>query len=285
MRTVSISYLPGPNDHRFDSPGFVQNLIENPPAGDLILFSDHPQPVAERAGFKVIVLEKTVELPALKNATIVRPQTGQRVPNPGAINHLIWLTALRIAEKAGYSHALYLEEDVRVKNHPHGRWDEVIFREFFAIPRPLIMGGSIRVFNPYNGGMAAARRFERFFEDTKKAGRKMPLPVFTWKISTDVTGSAPFSNGAGSVLSIAGINLLYPERAENNDIGLAQKMFTTDLDTGVRLWNKFGVESYDLIGELNSVFSTYGNGLTTREERLAMLDQGLSLCHQVKREK
>jgi hypothetical protein len=56
-----------------------------------------------------------------------------------------------------------------------------------------------------------------------------------------------------------------------------------DLELGVRIWKQFGVEAYDMVANLKTVFSSYGNVITTEAERIAMLQDGSRrLVHQVK---
>lgn len=286
MRCASIVYLPSPTDSRFHTQAFLKNLRANPPAGDLILFSDHVQPDAPEC----IRLKGTVELESLKNAKIQRPGTGEITTNKAAINNLVFLTALRIVERQGYTHYCYLEEDVRVRNHDEA-WDTRVFKEFFEQSRHLIAAGSIVIYNPANHDRVTLERFERFVTETKAAGRKMPLPVYGWLSAQSGQGVCAFTNGAGSIFSVAGLKMLFPERItpENeggkSDPDIAAGNWAWDLTIGSRLFNKFKGDIYELLGYLPSVYSTYGDVLSSQEERLALLDQGFAITHQIKSDK
>lgn len=282
MRTVSILYLPAEDDRRFGTIQIVRNLAENPPAGDFIIFSDHPQPMAEAAGFKITRLKDTVEQPSLKKATIVR--NGRVVHNYAAVNHMCFLTALRIAESQGYSHYLYLEEDVRVKNRVDGAWDEILFREFFEWPRPLISAGTVMCYDVSNHDRASLERFERFAEETKAYGRKLPLAIYGSKGAQDSSGSCIFCNGAAAIYSVAGTKALMPERETESDMKIAAKTLAWDFCFyGIRGWKMFGPDWYELIGVLPSVCSHYGNIQSTLAERMQWLEEGKFVAiHQCK---
>lgn len=264
----------------------------------MILFSDHEQPGRP----DVLRLKKTVELPALKTAMIVRHGRTEAAPHRAAINNMIFLTALRIAERQGYTHFLYLEEDCRVKNLAgsgaqgdpatgvispiesarHLHWDERIFNEFFEQPRHLLTAGSVVAYNPYNHIEATARRFERYLTETAEQGRKMVIPIYGWMSAASGEGSTIFVNGAGGVYSVAGLNLLFPERKEIKDPELAARIEAWDFEIGLRLWKQFGPDVYEVVGYLPSVYSGYGNVLTSEADRLRLLSEGFALTHQIK---
>jgi hypothetical protein len=194
-------------------------------------------------------------------------------------------------EKCGYSHFLYLEEDVRVRNTPDGgtgltglKWDEIIVGEFFRQPRHLIMGGNVMIYNIANLNRQLLQRYERFLEETKANGRWLPIPPYGWKPATNSEGACVFCNGAGTVFSCAGLNLLFPERkAGMSDLRLAASCRAWDFSAGMRLSAKFPGDEFDLVGYLPSVCSQYGNVLSRVEEREQWLAEGRSvLIHQQK---
>lgn len=275
MKTVAIAYCPSASDPRFHTAAFLQNLRDHPPAGDLLLFSDHDHPSTP----SLVKLKSRIDIPALKTARIIRPGTGESVLNVAAVNNLVFLTALRIADRQGYTHFLYLEEDCRVQGHG---WDQRLFAEFFSQPRHLLAAGSLVAYNPYNHCLRSARRFERLLKESEESGRRLPIPIYGWMAATSGQGSNIFVNGAGGIYSIAGLKLLFPEREHMTDPDLAAKIWAWDFEIGLRLWKNFGPGAYELLGYLPSVFSGYGNVLTTEEDRLALLQNGWSLIHQVK---
>lgn len=294
MRCVSIVYLPSETDARFNTVDFVENLAANRPAGDLLLFSDHPQPTAEKAGFSVVRLQKNFDtIPTLQNARIQKPGSGEMVENRAALNNLIFLTALRLVERQGYSHFCYLESDCRVKNHPvktdyfvlPGNWDTRLFSEFFNHPRHLLMAGSVMCYNVANQDRDALERYEHFLIESKAQGRRLPIPPYGFKSAPDDSGACIFTNGGGAVFSVEGLKLLFPELQENNDIGVAAGIWAWDMTAGARLWKMFGKDSWLLIGYLPSVVSQYGDVLSTEKERLRWLDEWAAVTHQHKGKK
>lgn len=285
MQVCSIAYLPSETDSRFNTLAFIQNLMENRPAGELLLFSDHPQPSAEKLGFSVIRKQTVVDtIGTLQNARIQRPGTGEMVENRAAINNLIFFTAIRELRNRDFTHFCYLESDCRVKNHGEA-WDTRLFNEFFNNPKHLLMAGSVVAFNPYNHNLETALRFERFLEETKAYGRKNVIPVYGWLSAASGQGCNIFLNGAGAVYSVAGLRLLFPELDENNDIGLAASTWAYDFAIGQRLWDKFQGDVYQVLGYLPSLFSSYGNVLSDEESRLRMLNDGMAMVHQIKSNK
>lgn len=288
MRTVTIAYLPSATDPRFDTIGFVKNLHENPPAGDLLLFSDHDQPEATRLGFNVIKLKKSPDSKEIKNAMIQPPWGGIPIQHPSAVNNAIFMTAWGFSEMLGYSHFLYLEEDCRVKNHANRLpWDAEVLKEFFDYPRHLFIGGSVMAFDVANFNRPTLERWERFLVETKANGRRLPIPPYGQKGAQIGDGCNIFVNGAGGVYSCAGLNILFPERkAGVMDADLAIKIWAWDYIIGIRLFSNFKGDCWELVGYLNSVCSQYGNILSTPEERLQWLEEGrFCISHQHKRTK
>lgn len=279
MRTCAIAYLPSQNDPRFPTAAFLQNLRENPPAGEILLFSDHPQP---NTPYPVISMVQPFDRPELKQARIVKPGTNETVENRAATNNLVFLAAVRIVEKQGFTHFLYLEADLRVKNHASGKWDERLFKEFFSYPRHLLLAGSIVSYNPYNYTLKAALRFEQFLEESKQLGRKNPIPSYGWLSAADGKGFNTFANGAGGIYSVAGINLLLPERLNEPDTKVAKSIWAWDFHLGLRLFEKFKTDVYDIIAYLPSLYSGFGNVLNSEADRLRMLEDGMAAVHQIK---
>jgi hypothetical protein len=286
MKAVAIGYCPSPNDSRFPTAAFLKNLRENPPAGDLILFSDHPHAKETLpANAQFIQIGATFDRPELKQARITNPRTGQTTENRAAINNLIFFTAVRIAERQSYTHLIYLEADVRVKNHS-APWDQVLFKEFFNHPRHLLAGGTVVVYNAANFDRQTLERFYAYLDETKAMGRKMPIPPYGWLPAGERKAVHVFCNGAGSIFSIAGLNLLFPERLSQPDTKTARESFAWDFCYATRGWERFGPDIFNVTGYLPSEFSSYGDTLSTESERLAWLNDGtFTLIHQCKSSK
>jgi hypothetical protein len=186
---------------------------------------------------------------------------------------------MRIAIKQGASHVLLVEDDVRVRGKG---WDEKIFAEFFNNPNPILIGGSVVVYNPSNSNLAALRRWEELIKSNTR--RNFPIPTYGTKGAADGSGTAVFVNGAGGVYSIDAIKMLFPNlMTPGATFDLAVNDCAWDFSIGFRIWEKFKEHAYDLVGMINCIFSGYGDVLTSELDRLQMLRSGdVCLVHQVK---
>jgi hypothetical protein len=259
MKLCVATYLPPPSFGC--AKVFVENLELFPPRVPLLAYSDHPWPGA-------IALKGNPE--QVKRATFANGKI-----NPFAINNLLWLTGLRIARDQGYSHMLYLEHDCRVgvKN-----WDDRIFEEYFSIGRPLVAGGNLACYNPCNHSPEAARRWQKLVAGNVK--RNLPIPTYGWMGASNQGPSCVFTNGALAIYDVAWMGQMF-DLSNTMDIAAAESAF--DMVLGVRIWDIFFEDSYEVFGHLDSVFSGYGDVLSTEEERLQWLREGRYVgVHQVK---
>lgn len=208
------------------------------------------------------------------------PEMVRRHANPAnplkdwSVNNMVFFTGLRIAAKHKATHVLYVEADSRV-NGDH--WADRVFEEYFAHGSALI-GGSMVLYNPCNAGAEAARRcHETMARNTRK---NFPIPIYGWKGAADGTGSCVFVNGSLGIYDMAEMALLF-DLEKTADLSL--KSTAWDMEVGVRLWAKYGADTYDRVAHLTTVFSSYGEVLTTEAQRLDMLRNGeIWGVHQIK---
>lgn len=260
MKVCSITYLPPPTFG--NSPSFLENLIRYPTLSPLVCFSDHDY------GLDVIRLKAS-------------PEAAKDGANPFAVNNACFFTALRIADRQGYDYFCYLESDCRVGKP---RWDAALFDEFFDDPRPLICGGSMVVYNPANSGPVGWQKWCELCNRHNGDEKNRAIPTYGWKGAADASGSCVFVNGALGVYSVAWLKQLFPEVLKDGQTLIeAQRSKPWDLQIGLNIWEKFGVESYEVVGHMTSIFSSYGDVLTTEAQRVQWLREGRYVAvHQVK---
>lgn len=270
MKLAVIAYLP-PNDPRFHTQAFIENLRENPVRNDLILFTD-----GELVRQKASELFKKADVLLISPPDKILTNTHSR---PFNISNILFLTALKIVgvklKARGYTHFLYLESDCRVRGT---HWDDLIWTEFQTLPgetSPLV-AGSLVVYNPARSGEEGMVRF-----DTLRASNtKSNFPVSAFRSSTDIDPCI-MAMGAGAIYDIeAMLNLFAPFK---DTLHLAQKFCAFDLEVGKRIWKTHGPRSYDRVRKLETIYSGHGDRVTTLEERKELLLSGkVCLVHQVK---
>lgn len=267
MKLGVVAYVPPP---RFGHPAqFLKNLAKFKPANELILYSDH-----DYHGLRGIPDPESIK-------------SAHRF----AVNNLIFFHGLRLAIQAKLDYMLYVEADSRVGVEG---WDKVMFDEFFEdkfqsrVPDEPLLGGSIVCYNPYNGGRQSAEAFTEFVVNEngpdnyrKPVAVRVPVPpIYGHKGAADSTGSAVFPNGS---LGIYSIELLKELFGKNEIVKLAQESFAWDMEIGKRFWKKYEWYSYRLVKNLKSVYSSYGEEITTEKERQDMLVSGQVVAtHQIK---
>lgn len=259
MRLASLGYVPPPKFGGAQT--FYDNVRKFPTTYELILFSEHDWPGA-------LKLKGSPE--QVKGATFPNGKV-----NPFSIHNLLWLTALRICRERGVTHMLYLEADCRVgRDH----WDAVVFDEFFSAGRPLICGGSLAVYNPCNYSPEAARRWAQLVSRNIK--RNFPIPTYGWLGAADKQPSCIFANGALAIYEVAWMARYFDL---DNSAGIAVQGTAYDMMVGSLIWKDFEEDAYEVVGHLESVFSGYGDVLTTEADRMKMLRDGQCVAvHQVK---
>lgn len=251
-----IGYLP-PAD-KFPTDEFKANLKEFPTEHKLILFSDGDHP----------------DLDVIKIGN-PEPQGPAGRHHKWFTNNRVFFTAARIALKNGYTHFLYLEADCRV-----GRagWDDVVWKEFLEHPYPIVFGGTMVAYNPCNSDQKTAIRYgEAATQFFQRMG--LPMGTYGYKGAADNTGSSFYVNGALGIYDVSELGRLF----DLNNTTKEALEFAYDSLGGTRMWEKYGADALFLIGNLPSMFSSYGDVMSTPEQRMEWLKSGRFVAvHQVK---
>lgn len=268
MKLCSVAYLPPRSIGHAEI--FLGNLSKFPTKHPLLLLSDQDYP--QRTG------------------TIVAPEDARQFRDHStgkmdfSINNCIFLRCMSEARKQGFTHAIYIECDSRVGV---AGWDEQIFAEFFATGKPAMCGGSVVCYNPFNGGKEGADAFNELIRkhNTKRnfpvAAYQPQVKAFGFKSSADHSGSAIFPNGSLSVWDLAFYKDLLG--AAKSAAQTAGEWGPWDMELGKLMWAKYRAGAYELVNHLKTVYSSYGDALTTEDERLEMLRAGTVVgVHQVK---
>lgn len=254
MNPATILYLPPPHAYK-SATAILENLAKYPAKREMIIFSEHNYELPGQ-----IVLKISPE--------VVKGRT------KFAINNLAWLTGLRIAKERGITHMICLEADCRVGEG----WDENIFDEYFNLGRPCIAAGTLAVYNPCASGLKAAKRWENLV--ARNVRKNVPIATYGWMQGDQKGPSCVFPNGALSVQDVMWMEKYFPL---NDTVKLAVELPPFDMAIGLKIWETFQEESYDVLGHLDCIYSGYGDALTTEEERLNMLRSGAVVgIHQVK---
>lgn len=279
VKYCALAYLPPKS-----VPGavaFWENLQKFPAKGDLLLYSDADYPGA-------IKLRDNPEnfKPDKQEGTFVEgPNAGK--PNVFAMHNALFLTGVKIALGKGYTHICYLEADCRVGVKG---WDEVIFDEYFSMGRPTIVAGTLAIYNPSNWGLDSARAAQRLTSKLPKHG--IPIGVYGWSPDRGGWGAnekAPtvvFPNGALAVYDMHWLTtrLFTFDSPDPMSLSIQARQNTAfDLAIGQRIFKEFDVDAFEVIGQLESTYSGYGNVLTTQEDRQELLLSGKVVsAHQFK---
>lgn len=270
MKTISVAYIP-PRTVQ-GAIAFYENLQKFPPAGELITFSDSEWPGALRLKVSIDIFAKG----NVNSAFAEGEHAGKH--NPHSRHNALWLTGIKMALDRGATHMLYLEHDCRVGRQG---WDGVIFDEYFSLPHPTIVAGTLSVYNPSNFGVEAAKRAREVIAKQPRHG--VPVGVYGWlgaAAQQDPHPACVFPNGALAVYDLLWMSRMW-ELSEV--IYSARQNGPYDMATGQHLWKKFEADTYDLIGYLSSVYSGYGDALTTPEfRRQLLLDGKVVAMHQEK---
>jgi hypothetical protein len=296
-KTVVCGYVPGPQFK--GSTAFMENISRNKIVGDYFFMSDH-----HAYGFSGAQLAYP---PELHEAVLARKQEkGTTAP---CISNLVFIFCLARASREGYTHMLYVESDCRFKGNG---WDAIMFEEFFSQPFPALAGGSVTAHSMINGGGEFYRRFTQYFKEKQK---NLPLPVFGIQVASFRDAKNAFQEGAPQIISPGDFRAelfpikpsIYPNGAIGiYDVGMLREIFGMNPDgtfkpdynavkvvswpawdymIGIALYERFGLEVFDVVAHLETCWSSYGDSLTTEDERLQMLRSGVVRgIHQVKSE-
>jgi hypothetical protein len=242
----------------------MANLKNNPTKHELILYSDGDWPDTIRVKSPEFLKEAKFES---------GPNIGK--PNPFAIHNCCFLAGLKMCRERGASHALYLEQDCRVLGQ---HWDDRIFSEYFSIGRPFIVAGTVSIYNPTGNGLAGAKAFQRLIANPPAHG--IPTGCFGWAPSSTVITPTFFPNGALCIYDVPWMLSLFDVEAQG---AMASQNTAFDMAIGARIYELFGLDAFSLIGSLGSIYSGYGDALTTPDQRRELLTSGkVAAMHQEK---
>jgi len=247
------SYLPPP--HIGFPESYIHNLNAYKHKFPLILFSDYKWDIGE--------------------IHIGNPEAAKSPKNRWAVNNALWLTALKIVDQGKYSHVIFMEADSRVGCD---NWDEVMWKEYVKLnPRPPIAGSAV-IFNAFGAGLAAAKKYEQFF--TKNKRKLIPIPSYGATGSAEKSEPRVFVNGSVAIYDMGLMRELFV--FDKSQIQQALNITAFDFVIGQRLWDAYGMNSYDKIHNLACSYSSYGNILTTEDMRKQWLINGdFVAIHQV----
>lgn len=278
MKVLTVGYVPP--RHVPGATAFWENLQKFPPAGEIILYSDGDYP-------SVIKLKASPEVfkPDKPEGTFVEGANAGR-PNVFAMHNILFLTGARIALDRGATHMLYIEADCRFGTKG---WDKVIFDEYFGLGKSCIVAGTLAVYNPSNWGLETARAAQRLTSRIPKHG--IPVGVYGWSPDRGGFGAnekspcVVFPNGALAVYDMHWLTVRF-FTFDGSPAGLptqARQNTAYDLAIGQNIFKQFDVEAFDVIGLLESVYSGYGDVLTTPEiRRQLLLSNKVVAMHQEK---
>jgi hypothetical protein len=256
-----IGYVPPLKYGNGVSKVFLENLRAFPTKNQSILFTD--------PGAHDGLVNLKVDADVMKNL----PTKDGRA-NEWSLNNALFITAVRMAIDNGWSHMLYLESDCRV-NQKH--WDAIVFEEFFSAPVPAVAGGSVVCWNPHAGGFESLQRWQDLIQRNNKA-RNFPIPTY----GHGASGTGPtaiFPNGALGVYDLVWMKRFFDI---HNAMDFAAR-HAWDFVIGEEIWHRFGIDSFDMVTHLNTIFSSYGEIVSTEAQRLAMLRRhDVVAIHQVK---
>lgn len=259
MKLGIFGYVPPPTVGH--PVAFLENVRKFKTSTPLMLYSDHNWPDTIRLKGSPEVHKNT------------RFPNGE--PNKFAVPNACFFTGMRIAHMSGFTHVIVLEEDCRVGRD---NWDLVMWEEYFGIGRPLIAAGTLAVYNPCNWNPEAERRWNALLRRNTK--RNFPVATYGWKGAGQKDRSCVFPNGALAIYDMKWIAKLFDL---DDSMKTAALETAWDMAVGFRLWDVFQEDAYDVTAYMDSVFSGYGNLVTTEEDRKAMLTSGQVVAvHQIK---
>jgi hypothetical protein len=284
-KTVTCGYIPGP--HFKGATAFLENVQRNKIVGDYFFMSDHRDYRFEDQHPGNWIMQPLEMFVAVLERKIPR------------ISNLAFIYCLQAATRRGYTHMLYVESDCRFKGNG---WDAIMFEEFFSQPFPALAGGSVTAHSMINGGGEFYRRFTKYFKEKQK---NLPMPVFGIQVASFMKAKDAFQDGAPQIISPGDFRAelfpikpsIYPNGAIGiYDVGMLREIFGMNPDgtfkpdynavkvvswpawdymIGIALYERFGLDVFEVVAHLETCFSSYGDSLTTEDERLQMLRNGV----------
>lgn len=270
MNLATLAYVPPPNFGC--AKAFLINILKYKTRSKLILYSDHPY--TEDAFLKNPNGKPVTVNPDFTPHAARFNELGQK--RPAAISNMVFHTGIRLADMLKITHFIYLESDCRIKGD---YWDEQIWEEYFTLPFPPVIAGTMTCFNTVNGGLDYYRRWQKKMLEIFPRS-KFPVTIYgAPPIKIDERKPSVFVNGACGVYITDWLKQFFDLK---NLIETAQGK-AWDYLIGEKLYNLFRADALDLVAHLETVYSGFDNDLTTEETRLDWLREGKAVAiHQVK---
>lgn len=273
MKLASLLYLPSLNVAPERTGAALANLAYWKHKYPIYVYSDahwHP------SIWRLLAESGPMKFLPCANPEVVKSEVVHHVPK------LAYLMGLRIAIENAVDFFLTLETDTRVWGD---NWDERIFDEFFSHGERGVLGGTVFVWHPFNGGMDYALEFTGFIQGANWNFQKqaMPVPkvfVYGGQGSCEARRTCAYPNGGGSICKTSFAQSVFGHRELKAQ---AQEGTAWDAHLGYGLFDQYGANGYTRLIALNSVFSVYGDLLTNEGFRAKLLMTGqCALVHQIK---
>ena len=287
MKLAIVGYAPPPSFK--GATQFHDNIQRFDRTHELILYSEHPWPGA-------IQLARS-------------PDQLKQSKNKWTLSNAVFFAGLKIAMERDLDYMLYMEADSRVGCH---HWDKVIIDEAMAHgPGDIVAWGSVVCYAPCNHTIEYMRRWQALIADANGTRRNFPVPTYGAGGSLERTKPCLLVNGAVGVYNVKAVAELLPGYAgmdaqpsdpppkpfvspfmynlgatvRTPQVKYAEACTAWDWEIGKRLFDRHDTGVFDLIKLLGSVYSSYGDVITTEEDRQNMLLSGEFVAvHQVKSE-
>lgn len=219
--------------------------------------------------------EGVIKLKGNIDKAVVNSRYPNGAENRWAANNLCFWSGIRIASSMGYTHALYLEVDCRVRGDG---WDKVVYDEFQAAGPGKVLAGTMLTYNASNKDFDHAKGFNEFVQ--ANAGKKWPICSYGGGGCDEQFEPVFMANGA---LGIYDLRWIAKRFDINNTVMLARGTTAWDLAVGRELIRDFGAQGFKKAVHLDSVYSLYKDRLLNEEQRIELLMSGKVVAvHQIK---
>lgn len=185
-----------------------------------------------------------------------------------ALNNAVFFTALGFCFMKDIDFMLYVEMDCRVGRD---NWDREVFEEALTQPNyeDAIAFGSVIFHSPCNYDARFTKLWADYMAQWNKARKNFPVPTFGAGGSAEKREPNVFVNGALGIYNVKKLKEMFPQPFQPGM--LATQCTAWDFEIGKRSWVRHKHDTVDKFRLLGSVYSTYGNAVTTEEDRKDML--------------
>lgn len=264
---VVAAYVPPPNF--LGGTAFFENITRWRTRFPLILFSEYDY------GPNVLRLKVSPEI-------VKAAKYPNGVDNVFSISNLLFLTAMGMLNGKGFTHVIYVESDCRVRGH---EWDGRIWDEATANGRDPMAAGSVVCYSVGNAGIDFCRAWARFM--AQNAAAKFPIPPYGGNGSAEVHEPCVFTNGALGLYKLSFVKEVFGDviPGVTDTASAASTVTAWDYALGRYLYRTFKEQLFSKLVHLDCVYSGYGDGFTTPEQRQQWLLNGEIVgVHQIKSE-